>query len=78
MEHIQFKSSRADPNVWIRPARIKDGTDYYEYFLLYTGDCLVISDNAEKILKNEIGKSLRFKEKSIGDPGKYLGGGPYL
>ena len=74
MEHLQFKSSRADPDVWIRPARRKDGTEYYEYVLLYTDDCLVISDNAEKILRNEIGKSFRLKEKSIGDPGKYLGG----
>ena len=27
MEHLQFKSSRADPDVWIRPARRKDGTE---------------------------------------------------
>ena len=74
MEHLQFKSSRADPDVWIRPASRNDGTEYYEYFLLYTDDCLVISDNVEKILRNEIGKSFRLKEKSIGDPGKYIGG----
>ena len=30
MEHLQFKSSKADPDVWIRPARIKDGTKYYD------------------------------------------------
>ena len=35
---------------------------------------MVILDNAEKILRNEIGKSLWLKEKSIGDLGKYLGG----
>ena len=52
MEHLQFKSSRADPDVWIRPARRKDGTEYYEYVLLYTDDCLVISVNAEKILRD--------------------------
>ena len=75
MKHLQFKSRRADPDVWIRPSRINDGTEYYEYVLLYTDDCLVISDNAEKILRNEIGKSSRLKEKSVGDPGKYLGGG---
>ena len=47
---------------------------YYEYVLLYTDDCLVILENAKKILRNEIGKSFWLKEKSIGDPGKYLGG----
>ena len=73
MEHLQFKSIRADPDVWIWPARRKDGTKYYEYVLLYTDYCPVISDNAEKILRNEIGKYFRLNEKSIGGPGKYLG-----
>ena len=31
----------------------KDGiTDYYEYMLLYTDECLVISDRAEAVLRN--------------------------
>ena len=38
MENVQFKSSRADPDVWIHQARIKDGTEYYEYVLLYNDD----------------------------------------
>ena len=42
--------------------------------MLYTDDCLVVSDNAEAILRKEIGKSFKLKEKSIGDPGQYLGG----
>ena len=74
MENIQLKSSRSDPDVWIRPSRRKDGTEYYEYVLLCTDDCMVISDNAEEILRNEIGKSFRLKGKSIGDPSKYIGG----
>jgi len=56
------------------PPKGKDGTTYYEYVLLYTNDCLVISDNAESILRNEIGKSFTLKEKLIGDPVQYLGG----
>ena len=74
MEHLKFESSKADPDVWYRASKRKDGTPYYEYVLLYTDDCLVISDNAEAILRNEIGKSFTLKEKSIGDPGQYLGG----
>ena len=42
--------------------------------LLYTDDCLVILDNAESILKKEIGKSFTLKESSIGNPEQYLGG----
>lgn len=74
MEHLKFESSKADPDVWFRASKRKDGTPYYEYVLLYTDDCLVISDNAEAILRNEIGKSFTLKEKSIGNPGQYLGG----
>ena len=74
MEHLGFESSKADPDVWYRESKRADGTPYYEYVLLYTDDCLVVSDNAEAILRKEIGKSFTLKEKSIGDPGQYLGG----
>lgn len=74
MEHLQFQSSKADPDVWFRASKRKDGTPYYEYVLLYTDDCLVISDNAEAILRKEIGKSFTLKESSIGNPEQYLGG----
>ena len=42
--------------------------------LLYTDDCLVISDRADKLLRNESGKHFEFEESSIGPPSKYLGG----
>ena len=68
MEHLNFESSRADPDVWYRESKRKDVTPYYEYVLLYTDDCLVIPDNAEAILRKEIGKFFTLKEQSIGDP----------
>ena len=75
MEFLGFKSSRADPDVWMRESVRTDGfTKYYEYVLLYTDDCLVISDRAETLLRNEIGKYFELKESSIGPPTKYLGG----
>ena len=49
-------------------------TKYYEYVLLYTDDCLVISDRGEDVLRNEIGKYFSLKESSIGAPTQYLGG----
>ena len=49
-------------------------TEYYKYVILYTGDCLVISDQGEVVLQNDIGKYFDLKEESIGPPSKYLGG----
>ena len=69
MKHIGFESSRADPDVWMRQLVCKDGTaKYWEYVLLYTDDCLVISDRAEDVLREGIGKYFDLKEESIGTP----------
>ena len=57
MKFIEFEHSQADPYVWMRESVRKDGsTKYYEYVLLYTNDCLVISDRGENVLQMEIGK----------------------
>ena len=47
---------------------------YWKYVLLYTDDALVCSENAERILREEIGKYFDLKEASIGTPDIYLGG----
>ncbi len=67
-------SCPADLDVWMRPAKQSDGTDYYEYILLYTDDALVLSENAEKVLRNDLGRYFTLKEESIGPPKIYLGG----
>ena len=74
MNYLGFESSKADPDVWFRPFTRADGTEIYEYVLLYCDDCLVISDNATSILRNEIGKYWNLKEESIKSPDIYLGG----
>ena len=75
MYHLSFKSSKSDPDVWMRRSFCADGiTPYYEYVLLYVDDCLVVNDRAESMIRNEIGKYFRLKEESIGDPSQYLGG----
>ena len=74
MHFLNFKSCPADPDVWMRPAIKSDGTTYYEYVLLYTDDALVVSENAEDILRNEIGRYFDLKEESVGEPTIYLGG----
>ena len=74
MHHLKFQSCPADPDVWMRPALKSDGSAVWEYVLLYTDDALVISENAESILRNEIGRYFELKEESIGPPKLYLGG----
>jgi hypothetical protein len=74
MRHLDFTSCLADPDVWMRPAKRSDGSDYYECILLFTDDALVVSDNAEQVLRKELGRYFTLKEESIGPPKVYLGG----
>ena len=73
MRHLHFDSCPADPDVWMRPAMKADGSSYYEYILLYTDDAVVVSENAEEILRNKLGKYFELKPSSIGPPSLYLG-----
>jgi hypothetical protein len=74
MRHLNFESCLADPDVWMRPALKPDGSEYYEYVLIYTDDVLVVSTDGERILRAGIGKYFELKEESIGPPTIYLGG----
>jgi hypothetical protein len=74
MRHLDFKSCLADPDVWMRPAQKPDGSEYYEYVLLYTDDVLVVSTDGERILSRKgIGRYFDPKEEWIGPPKIYLG-----
>ena len=74
MGHLGFKSCPANLDVWMRPAEKSDGSKYYEFVLLYVDDTLVVSENAERILRDEIGRYFKLKEESIGPLDIYLGG----
>ena len=74
MNFLVFKLSQGNPEVWMREAVKSNGTQYWEYLLLYMDDCLVVSKNGEKVFRNEIGKYFTLKETSIGPPKVYLGG----
>ena len=66
MWHLNFFSSPADPDVWMRPAKKSDGSEYYEYIVLYTDDTLCISEHPDQVLREELGKYFKLKESSIG------------
>ena len=44
LHEIGYTPSKADPDVWIRPAVKPDGSEYYEMVLCYVDDVLAISD----------------------------------
>ena len=47
-EALNYLPFRADPDVWIHKARKSDGTNYYEYMLLYVDDFLAISETPKE------------------------------
>jgi hypothetical protein len=50
MHHLKFTSCPADPDIWMREAQKDDGTQYWEYILLYCDDALVVSMNGDRLL----------------------------
>ena len=74
MEHLGFLSCLGDDDVWCMPAIKSNDVEYWEYILLYTDDCLVISEFGEDILRKELKPYFKLKEESIGHPTIYLGG----
>ena len=74
MKHLGFEPCEADPDVWMRKAtKPSDGSEYWEYVLLYVDDALSVSHRPEEVLRNEIGKYWIMKSNSIGPPKLYLG-----
>ena len=72
MEMLRYDSYLADPNLWMLEAVGDNDNKYYEYMLLYTDDCLAVSQHLKKQLI-EIDKYFPLKPASIGPPKIYLG-----
>ena len=73
MEALNFLPFGADPDVWMQKARKYNGTDYYEYMLLYVDDFLAISDTPKEALL-QLDKFFKMQTSSIAPPNIYLGG----
>ena len=67
-----FSSSKANADVWMRPAMKPNGFEYYEYLLVYVDDVLAISHDLKPLIE-EIGKRYELKKGSVGPPMRYLG-----
>ena len=73
MNHLGFQSCKADPDLWMTEAQADDGIFCWEHALLHVDDALVISHQAERVIRTEIGKYFCVKENSIKEPSLYLG-----
>ena len=69
---LQFKSSLADPDVWMREDIKPCGEKYYEYWFVYVDDVLILSHNTIAIVES-LRQQYCLKEESVGKPKSYLG-----
>ena len=69
---LSYTSTKADPDVWIRPAIKPDGFKYYEMLLVYVDDVLCISHNAEATITG-IQETFKLKKDKVEVSTKYLG-----
>ena len=72
---IGYRPSRADSDVWMRPAVKPCGFKYWEYILCYVDDIMVISHKALQTMESIRSKKFKFKNDKIETPTQYLGGG---
>ena len=70
--HLGFKSSLADPDLWYKAATDSTGNKYYSYILVYVDDLLIIDKNPRKFM-SQIQDTFTVKPDSIEEPKTYLG-----
>ena len=72
LHDLGYTSSKADPDVWFRPAVKSDGFEYYEYVLCYVDDVLCIS-HQPMLTMSDIRKKFTLKGDKVEEPDTYLG-----
>ena len=69
---MDYRTSLADPDVWMRPGTKPSGERYYEYVLCYVDDVLVISHQPIKSMDG-IREVFKLKGDNAEKPDMYLG-----
>jgi hypothetical protein len=69
---LGYAPTRADPDVWIRPAVKPDGFKYYEMVLVYVDDILCVSHDPKATMSG-IQETFKLKDDKIEKPESYLG-----
>ena len=72
LDKLGYRSSLADPDVWMREQTKPDGERYYEYLLVYVDDLILASFNPRESMM-QIGHYTKFKKDQIEPPEFYLG-----
>ena len=66
------RPTKADPDVWLRPATKPDGFQYYEMVLCYVDDILSMSHYPQAALI-AVTSTFKLKDDKIEEPEMYLG-----
>ena len=69
---LGYVPTRADPDVWLRPAVKSDGFEYYEMVLCYVDDILSLSADPLTTLSG-LKSTFKLKDNKIEEPNMYLG-----
>ena len=72
LHDIGYTPTKADPDVWLRPAVKSDGFEYYELILCYVDDILSISADPTDSLRG-LQSTFKLKDDKIEVPEIYLG-----
>ena len=69
---LNYRPSKADPDVYMRPAVKENGFKYYKYVLTYVDDVLCLSHDPMSTMKG-IQEKFKLKDDKIEEPDVYLG-----
>jgi hypothetical protein len=69
---LSYLPTKADPDVWIRPAVKANGFEYYEITLVYVDDIMCISHDPKATMMG-IQATFKLKNDKIEKPENYLG-----
>ena len=72
LHDMGYNPTKADSDVWLRPAVKKDGFEYYELVLCYVDDVLSMSADPESTLRG-LQSVFKLKDDKIAEPDIYLG-----
>ena len=72
LHDLSYVPSKADPDVWIRPAARPDGSEYYDMEFFYVDDVLVIAAEPIKTMDG-IKAVFKLKGDKAEKPDMYLG-----
>lgn len=72
LRQLGFKSSRADPDVWMKPGTKANGFEYWQYVITYVDDICCAMENPSEFM-TLLGKRLTLKPGSVKEPDIYLG-----